>query len=137
MAVPNAMPLAWFFIATVAAGALAATLYARRSRLALTLAQGARLGMLGGLAGWVAWVTISVLMIVLGGAQLVNSLREAVQKVVATSDPRAREILTTPGMMAVFIVLSMLFLLVLVLLCSAMGGMIGAKLFGKSTEQKR
>lgn len=135
MAVPNVMPLVWFFVATVAAGGIAAALYARRSRLPLTLARGARLGMLGGLAGWVAWVTISLLMLALGGAQLIASLKEALQKVVATSDPRAQEILTTPGVMAVFVVLSMLMLLVIVLFCSAIGGLIAAKLFGKGPRE--
>jgi hypothetical protein len=137
MAVPNPMPLAWFFVATVVTGGLSAVLYLRRSRLPLSLVRGARVGMLGGLAGWVAWITVSLLMIVMGGAQLIASLREALQKVVANSDPKAQEILAAPGVMAGVVAISVLFGLVVVLLCSALGGMIAAKLFGKGPGGNR
>jgi len=138
MAVPYAAPLAWFFVATIAAGGLAAALYARRSRLALTPARGARLGMLGGLAGWVTWVTICVLVLSLGGGQLIAGLRQAMQqKLAASSSPQAQVILSSPGGMATILVLSSLMVLVIVLICSAIGGAVGAKLFGKDAEGKR
>ena len=138
MSLPYVAPLAWFFVATVGAGGFVTALYAWRTRQALTPARGARLGMLGGLTGWIASVTICVLTLLLGGAQLTASLRAALlQKLATSSDPRAQEVLSSPGGMTTILVLSMLVLLVIALACSALGGVVAAKLLGKGADRKR
>ncbi len=121
----------------VAAGALAVRFYRRRRpETAISPGMGARLGVLSGLLGFFFYSVPQAFR--LAFFRLGGSIREAMQKAIEQSaaqnpDPKAQEImrnLMSPGALAAFItVLVVLFFLVF-LVCSSLGGAIGASIWG-------
>lgn len=129
------IPFGGSVVGLVAAGGLAVALYQRRMPSAnLTATAGARLGALGGVIGFVIFTILTALGMALfgGGDKLRASLLEAVERASNQSpDPHAREFLETfrtPSGLAVLLVLSFAALAVVFVLCSGVGGALGAKL---------
>jgi hypothetical protein len=122
---------AGLIIATAAAGALAVLLYARRRpELRLTTRTGARLGMYSGL------ISFAVFVVALVGSYLADrgaSFRQLLGQFInaQANNPRKAELLNglnSPEFMATFVVMLIIFVGVLVLGFSAVGGAIAAKL---------
>jgi hypothetical protein len=127
--VPYAPP----FLVMMAAGGLAAGLYARRSQTPMTPGLGARVGILAGLVGWAAIGIVFLFELTLGGGRLMEMLRQAIKQQIADNpDPRAQEFLgtlTSPGGMVTVIIVGMLFFLVVALVCGTVGGAAVAAFF--------
>jgi hypothetical protein len=123
------------FLVMMAAGGLAAGMYARRSQKPMTPGLGARVGMLAGLVGWIAIGIVFLLELTLGGGRLMEMLRQAIKQQIADNpDPRAQEILgtlTSPGGMVTVVTVGMLLFLITALVCGAIGGAAVAAFFRK------
>ena len=135
------IPFGGSVVGLVAAGGLAVALYQRRIPAAnLTAGAGARLGALGGMIGFVIFTILTAMGMALfgGGDKLRESLLEAVEKASNQSpDPHARELLETfktPSGLAVLLVLSFAALAVVFVLCSGVGGALGAKLLHRKEQ---
>jgi hypothetical protein len=121
----------------VAAGVLAVRFYRRRRPEAtISPSMGARLGVLSGLLGFFFYGVPQALRLVL--FHLGGSVREAMQKAIEQSaaqspDPRAQEmvrnLMSPSGLAAIFTALVVLVLLVFLVL-SSLGGVIGASVGG-------
>ncbi|MFB3813587.1 MAG: hypothetical protein ACE14L_05700 [Terriglobales bacterium] len=132
MVVPFAAPV--LLMAT--AGLFSAAMYQRRSGTQLTPGLGARAGMVGGVLGFAVMVAMLALQFAAGGERLITLLRQTISEQIARSGgPRAQQMMEqflTPGGLAMLVGIAMLFFLAFALVCSALGGVVAAYLFGKS-----
>jgi len=121
----------------VVAGALSGRFY--RSRLpeaGISHGMGARLGAVSGLLGFFFYSVPQALR--LAFFKLGSSVRLAMQKAIEQSaaqspDPKAQEImrnLMSPGALAAFLTVLVVLFLLIFLVCSGLGGAIGASIWG-------
>jgi len=121
----------------VVAGALSVRFY--RSRLpepGISHGMGARLGAVSGLLGFLFYSVPQALR--LAFFRLGGSVRLAMQKAIEQSaaqspDPKAQEImrnLMSPGALAAFLTILVVLFLLIFLVCSGLGGAIGASIWG-------
>ena len=121
----------------VVAGALSVRFY--RSRLpepAISHGMGARLGAVSGLLGFFFYSVPQALR--LAFFKLGSSVRLAMQKAIEQAaaqspDPKAQEImrnLMSPGALAAFLTILVVLFLLIFLVCSGLGGAIGASIWG-------
>ena len=122
MMAPLTSPVLLMFVA----GVLAAFLYGRRSRARLSARIGARVGIVGGLFGFVMLAILVGVKLLFASGRVLPLLREAIEDQLARNpNPEARalvEKLMTPGGLGVLLVIGMLVFLLLVVICSGLGG---------------
>ena len=139
LAVSMTIPVAPHFLLMMVAGAVAVALYARRSPLPLTPKMGARIGMTGGLFGWLAVVGVLGMEIALGGRGIVSMLREQLQQQIANYPNQAAQqymswLTTSRGLMLI-LAFGLLIVLVVALVCGALGGALAAWMMAKRKEK--
>jgi hypothetical protein len=128
-------PFSLFGLGMVAGGALAVTLYRRKQPQANpSLGAGALLGALSGFLGCSVFVVLTVAGAVLtdSGAKIKEKLFESLDQSAARSnEPQMQEVLQylkSPEGFVVMVVVAVVFLLVLFLVFSSLGGAIGTTL---------
>jgi hypothetical protein len=125
-------PLGAYGLGMFAAGAFAAVFYRRRAPYTnLTPGKGAWLGALSGMIGFGIFTIFGAIVTLFSGTQRLRSvlLQAIAQSAARTSDPQtlqAFEYFKTPPGLAVFLVLGLLFMFLLFMVFSAVGGAIGA-----------
>ncbi|MBZ5598958.1 MAG: hypothetical protein LAN83_11605 [Acidobacteriia bacterium] len=141
-AVAMATPLGVFGLGMLAAGALSVVFYRRRNPAAnVTPAMGARLGAASGALGFgmFAILTSIEMMVFRSGGELRAALLDAVRQSAArSSDPQAQqmlEYLKTPQGLALVMVLGLIFIFVVFLIFSGLGGAIGAALLRRKERR--
>ena len=129
------IPLGAFGLGMIAAGVLAVLFYRRRNPLGtLSPGMGARLGALSGMLGFGIFAVLTAVEVLVfhSGGQLRAALLEAVQQSASrTSDPQAQQIfdyLKSPPGLALVMVLGLAVMFVVFLICSSLGGALGAVL---------
>ncbi len=131
---PYAMP----FLLMASAGGLAAAMYQHRSGQPMTPGMGARVGVVGGAIGFIIMVALLAVEVAVGHGRLIASLRQALAEQLARNpNPQAQQVmqqLMTPGGLAVVVGFLLLFFLAVVVICSAIGGALGASLFGRRKQ---
>ena len=119
------------------AGALAVRFYRRRRpETAISPGMGARLGVVSGLLGFFFYSVPQAARLVF--FRLGGSVREAMQKAIEQSaaqspDPKAQELmrnLMSPGALAAFLTVLVVFFFLFFLVCSSLGGAISASIWG-------
>lgn len=134
------VPVGAFGLGLLAAGGLSVLLYRKRNPGAnLTPGMGARLGMASGAVGFgiFALLTSVEMVVSRSGGQLRETLQKAIQQAPRSSDPQAQEILEyfkTPSGLVVMFILSMAVLFVIFLICSSLGGALGAVLLRRKNR---
>ena len=131
-----------FGLGTLIAGALSVMFYRRRNPAAhITPGMGARLGAVSGMIGFVFFSIFTALGIVVFrlGGQFREALMKAVEQSAArSSDPQAQqavEFLKTPSGLTFMLVCLVIFLFVLFLVLSSLGGALGAWLQGRREQR--
>jgi hypothetical protein len=125
-------PLGAFGLGMLAAGAMAAYFYHRRSPASeLTAGIGAKLGALSGVFGFSIFAIFAAAITLLAGTQkLRDTLLQAVnQSAARTTDPQtlqAFEYFKTPPGLAIILVIGLVFLFLMFLVLSTVGGALGA-----------
>jgi len=128
IAMIHAVPLLPFVLA--AGGAYAVVLFCRRSGRTLSITEGARMGWISGVFGFVISTVLSTAGLVASGRGIVNLLEENLKTARLDSDTTAKamELIRDPQILVVFIVLMLLFNFLLVAVVSSLGGALGARL---------
>lgn len=128
------IPLAPFLrmiVASGIAGAVAAGLYARRVHRSITPSQAARVGAAGGLTGFAVLMGMIAVQMAASAESLAAELRQALSEYVAKNpDPAAQQVfdaLTSPGGLVALLVAGSAVFLIVVLICSALGGALAAR----------
>lgn len=129
-------PVFFVFLWMLAGGWIAALLYKRRARVAITPGMGARVGAAAGVIGFVLFAILTLIdFLVLGAGKLRAALIESIQQAAARNpDPRAQELLhrlTSPEGLAVLVSLSLAMFLVAFIVLSSAGGALFAYLRGQ------
>jgi hypothetical protein len=123
------------FLLMIFAGGLAAALYAHRSPLPIRAGQGARVGALGGLIGFVVLAMLTGLQIAIGGGRVVAELKRAMSDQIARNpDPRVQILMdkmAEPGGLTFILVVGGIVFLLAVLVCTGVGGAIAGAFLGK------
>ena len=130
-----------FGLGIIAGGVLCVALYRRRqSQAPITLGMGARLGAItGGIAGLFVTVVMSVGVLAFRtGDQIRQQIYDAIEKAAARNPtPQAQEMLQyfkSPEGFAAMLAVVFLMTLVIFIVLSAFGGMLGATLFNKKAR---
>lgn len=143
------LALAWvippvgFVLWVVAAGLVGVAFYRRRVPAdTLTPRQGARVGAVSGLFGFVVFALLmAVELLARGGGRFRELLQQVMQQAASRNpDPRAQQAmqqLMTPAGMAFLVTFVMVLFLVVFLVFSAAGGALGAWLIGGRAPQRR
>lgn len=128
IAMVHAVPLLPLVLA--AGGAYAVVLFCRRSGRTLSITEGARMGWISGVFGFVISTVLSTAGLVASGRGIVNLLEENLKTARLDSDTTAKamELIRDPQILVVFIVLMLLFNFLLVAVVSSLGGALGARL---------
>ena len=122
-------------------GALAVGLYQRRvPGVYVTPGMGMRIGALSGIVFFVISTVWAVFGFLTDSQQFRSILNEQIGKAISSSpDPQAAakimNILNTPEGFAGFIVLAVIMSAIIVVVCSAAGGALGASMFGRRNPQ--
>jgi len=125
-------PLGAFGLGMLAAGGLAAFFYHHRAPGSdITSGIGGKLGALSGLVGFGIFTVFAAVVTLLSGTERLRAtLLEAVnQSASRTADPNALqafEYFKTPAGLAIILILGLFFLLVMFLIFSTVGGVLGA-----------
>ena len=131
--VAGILPYIGYFVWIVVAGIVAVVLYRRRvPNASLTPANGARLGAVCGLFGFVGFAGLMAigLLLMRGSTKFREMLQAAVQQAAANNpDPHVAEIMTSPAGLAMLVTVAMLFFLVGFVLLGSAGGAIGAWIY--------
>jgi hypothetical protein len=138
VAVATGLPQLAFLVWMLGGGMLAVAIYRRRQRLAsMTAGLGARLGARAGLMGFVIFGLLSLaqMLALRGTGQLRAALEQAMKTSAARSgNPEAQQMLQhflTPEGIRTLIILGIVFMLVLFVAVSTLGGAIAGALAGK------
>jgi len=117
-------------IVLAAGGAYAVVLFCRRSGRILSVTEGARMGWIAGVFGFVISTVLFTAGLVASGRGFVSLIQENLKAAQLDSEAttRALELIGTPQILAVFIVLMLLFNFLLVAVVSSLGGALGARL---------
>jgi preprotein translocase subunit SecG len=122
----------------ICAGYLSVRLYHRRSQgVALSSGIGARLGALTGLLGFVFFIVLIALEVLVfhSGGELHNALIDVVQQSISrTSDSQARQALEyfkTPAGLAVVMSMGLTLMFLVFLVLSTLGGVLGSAFLGR------
>ncbi len=130
----------------LAGGALSVALYRRRVPAdAVPTGMGMRLGAVAGVLGFFSYAVLSALVMAIrhfvfgSGRQMREAMRKVLEQAAASNpDPRAQELIqkmTTPEGIALIVILSLVLFFIAFVLFSALGGALGASLWGqKQTE---
>lgn len=144
LAISWVVPYSGYFLWIMAAGILAVALYNRRAGDAtVTSANGARIGAVCGLFGFVGFAGImSVgLLILRGSTKFRELLQQAVQQAAANNpDPAAQEMLakmTTPAGLALLVTLVLILFLIGFVALGSAGGAIGAWMFSPKKDRSQ
>ena len=130
--IPGASLCLW----TLAGGAVAVLLYQRRRPVTVTPGMGARLGAVTGLLAFVVFAIVTSLeLLATRGGNLRTMLVQVLQQAAARNPnpevQRMMERMTSPEGLALLVTLGMIMIFVAFLSLSAVGGAIGAALFGR------
>lgn len=136
------IPYIGYVLWILAAGAVAVAFYKRRvPNAAMTTADGARIGALSGLFGFVGFACLTAvgLLLLRGSTKFREIMQQAMQQAAANNpDPKAQEMLaqlTSPAGLAFMVTLVMIIFLVGFIALSSAGGAIGAWLYKKNSDQ--
>ena len=135
LAVALLVPLAVFLFWMLMAGVLAVAFYRRGNPDPISPGDGARIGAISGLLGYILFAIASSLRLLLGGGggQLRDQFVRQVQEMAASStDPQvqqAAKALMTPEALAFVIVVALVVIFVLFVVLCSIGGAAGASLF--------
>lgn len=140
LAVAWLVPYLGYFLWIIGAGMIAVGFYRRRVPAAIvTPADGARIGAVCGLFGFVGFACLMAigLLLLRGSTKFREMLQQSMQQAAASNpDPKAQEILawmTSPAGLALMVTIVMVIFLIGFIALSSAGGALGAKLFkGKS-----
>lgn len=135
------VPYVGYFLWIIAAGAVAVAFYRRRAPNAvITPANGARVGAVCGLFGFIGFSVLMAigLLLLRGSSKFREMLQQAMQQAAASNpDPKAQELLaqmTSPAGLAVMVTLVMVVFLIGFIALSSAGGAIGAKIFKDKSD---
>ncbi len=135
IAIAWAIPWLSFLLWGFTGGVLAVLLYQRRHGTAVTSGTGARLGVVAGLLGFVAFAIIASLeLLATGGAAMRAMWNQVMQQAAQNPNPAVQEMLqrlNSPEGMAVMFTIALVFVLAFFLVFSSIGGALGARLFGR------
>jgi hypothetical protein len=138
LAISWVLPLTKEFLWMLAGGALGVALYVRRRPgTELTPAMGARMGAVAGLIGFGAFAVLLAFQLLLfgRGGHLRSQMQQMVQQSAGrNNDPRVQEMLQrlmSPEGLALVITIGLLIFLVAFVAFAAIGGALGASLFGR------
>jgi hypothetical protein len=135
MAIAWAFPWASFLLWGFIGGIAAVLLYQRRHGTTVTPGMGARLGVVAGLLGFVAFAIIAALELLVSGGALMRAMwNQVMQQAAANPNPAVQEMiqrLNTPEGMAVLFTFAMIFVLGFFLVFSSIGGALGGRWFGR------
>jgi len=141
LALAWSIPYIGYFLWILAAGAVAVAFYKRRvPNAVVTPANGARIGALCGLFGFVGFAVLMAigLLLLRGSTKFRELLQQAMQQAAAGNpDPKAQEILaqmTSPAGLAFIVTLVMIVFLVGFVALSSAGGAVGAWIYKKNSE---
>lgn len=136
LAIAWIVPYSGYFLWIVAAGILAVALYRRRAGGApVTRANGARIGAVCGLFGFIGFAGIVSLglLVLRGSTKFRELLQQAIQQASANNpDPAAQQMLahmTTPAGLALLVTIVLVFFMIGFIALGSAGGAIGAWLF--------
>jgi hypothetical protein len=135
LAVALHFPLAGFFFWMLVAGVLAVAFYRRGNPDPISAGDGARIGAIGGILGYILFAIATSLRLLLGGGggQLREQFIRQVQEMAASStDPQvqqAAKALMTPEALAFVIVIALVLVFFLFVVLCSIGGAAGASLF--------
>lgn len=128
--------LAWIILVIGAGGALSVAIYKRRHPFALNMraVDGAKVGTLASLFGYILFAVVTVLAFVVNGSAMRQEIMHRMQEM-RNPDPAMQptydqiaQKLATPEGMALMVTVALAFLLVFFLILGAAGGAIGATL---------
>jgi len=113
-----------------AGGAYSVVLFCRRSGRILSVTEGARMGWIAGVFGFVISTVLFTAALVASGRSFVNLVQENLKAAQLDSEAtsKALELISNPQVLAGFIVLMLLFNFLLVAVVSSLGGALGARL---------
>jgi hypothetical protein len=136
LAVSWIVPYSGYFLWIIAAGIIAVALYKRRAGdAALTPSNGARIGAVCGLFGFVGFAGMLAvgLLILRGSTKFREMMQSAIQQAAASNpDPRAQEMIssmTSPAGLAILVTLVLVIFLVGFIALGSAGGAVGAWVF--------
>jgi hypothetical protein len=132
-------PFASVFLLMVAAGGFTVALYVHRTHTPLTRALGARVGAMGGLAGFLIVAIMVGAQMAAGGGRFARMVQQILQQQIAANpDPRAQEMMQrfmTPSGIALLVTVVMVLFLIMVVVCSAIGGAVSAAMFRRGDRR--
>jgi hypothetical protein len=135
IAIAWAFPWASFLLWGFAGGVLAVLLYQRRHAATITPGMGARLGVVAGLLGFLAFAIIASLELLATRGAVIRAMWSQIMKQAEQNpNPAVQEMLqrfNSPEGMAMVFTFAMIFVLGFFLVFSSIGGAIGARLFGR------
>jgi hypothetical protein len=138
LAMAMLIPFVSPFLLMIFAGGLAAALYAHRSPLPIRAGQGARVGALGGLFGFLVLAVLTGVQIAIGGGRVLGELKRAMADQIARNpDPRVQILMdkmAEPGGLTFILVVGGIIFLAAVLVCSGLGGAIAGAFLGKKRK---
>jgi zinc-ribbon domain len=125
-------------LALLLAGAVTVRLYRRRTKSVIRPATGAKLGAFAGLFSFLIDALAVVAMFVLERPSVQQNMRDALDISSRNADPQSVQIMqnliermNTPGGMATICIVIIVFLFGICMVFTALGGVLGAALFGK------
>jgi len=140
LAVATMGPLTSPVLLMFVAGALAAFLYGRRSHAPISARLGARVGIAGGLFGFVMLAILMGVQLLFARGSMLALLRSAIEDQLARNpNPEAREIiekLMTPEGFGTMLLIGMAVFLLLVVICSGAGGAVAGWLMGRRQRKQ-
>ena len=129
-----------FFLWYPAAGFLSVYNYRRQSGAWARVSEGVRLGFATGVMIFLISLTLFTLAMLLAGesAGLAEVLRFQIEKFSAPQEARQQmiDILQSPAAMSMVVVLSLAMSFIVTVLCTALGGALGAKILGGEDPQR-
>jgi hypothetical protein len=111
-------------------GAYAVVLFCRRSGRILSIPEGARMGWIAGVFGFVISTVLSTAGLLASGRGIVSLIEENLKsaRLDSATSAKALELIRDPQVLVIFIVLMLLFNFLLVAAVSSLGGALGARL---------
>ncbi len=131
-----------FLVSMMAVGALTVRLYKNKTGAQIGPGGGAKLGAFAGLFSFVLDAIMIVAMFTMERGLVQDSMRKALEISGKNADPQSLKLmqsmieqLNTPSGMATFCVIVVLFFFGFTMFFTAVGGMVGAAVFGKNRRQ--
>lgn len=128
----------FFFLVPVLSGAMTVRAYRFRTHTTVKAFAGAKLGVFAGLFSFAVSALGVLAMFTLGRESIQQNMREAMKNPPRTMDPQSMQImqnmidkLNTPEGLVLFAVIILIMLFGILLVAGALGGALGAVIFGK------